>query len=194
MSQIDEWVAELDEIEVRVRRDFASRTEAQLNLRPGEGRWSAGECLDHLAITTTLMLEQVRPALAQAKAAGTRGGTGPYRYGMIGGWFVNLMEKPGKRPVPAPKNFVPSSGLARDVVLNKFAGAMGELREALESGRGVALDRVKARSSASGGAWIRLNVAAWFGSSLAHCRRHLGQAQRALHAQGNSELGHSSQN
>lgn len=183
MGQIENWLAELDEIEMRVHRDFAPRTEAQLNARPGEGRWSAGECLDHLAITTTLMLEQVRPALAEAKSAGTGGGAEPYRYGLIGGWFVKMMEKPGKRSIPAPKNFVPSSGLAKDLVLNKFAGAMGEFRQALESGRGVALDRVKAKSSAASGAWVRLNVAAWFASSLAHCRRHLGQAERAVNAQ-----------
>jgi hypothetical protein len=183
VEQIDAWILELDEIELRVRRDFAPLAEAQLNRRPGEGRWSASECLDHLAVTTTLMLEQVRPVLAEARTAGTRGGEGPFRFGLIGGWFVKMMEKPGKRPLPAPKNFVPSSGLAKDAVLKKFDGAMGDLRKALESGRGLALDRVKARSSAEGGSWIRLNVAAWFASSLAHCRRHLGQAERAVESQ-----------
>ena len=78
------------------------------------------------------------------------GGVGAYPYGLVGGWFVRMMETPGKRPMPAPKNFVPSSGLPKSAVLGKFAGANREFREALERARGVALDRVKARSSAQG--------------------------------------------
>jgi hypothetical protein len=61
---------------------------------------------------------------------------------------------------------------------------MQEFRDTLEGARGVALDRVKARSSAQGGGWIRFNLAAWFASSLAHGRRHVAQAERVRKAEG----------
>ena len=59
---------------------------------------------------------------------------------------------------------------------------MQEFREALESARGVSLDQIRAKSSAQGGGWIRLNVAAWFAASLAHGRRHVAQAERVRDA------------
>jgi hypothetical protein len=183
-DQLGDWLLELEGIELEVHRNLAPLTDAQFNWRPGAGRWSVGECLDHLALTTSLMLAQVRPAVERAKAEGKMGGPGPYPYGLIGGWFVRTMETPGKRPMPAPKNFVPASGLPRSAVLGKFAGAMQEFRETLESARGLALGRVKARSSAQGGGWIRLNLAAWFAASLAHGRRHLAQAERVTKAAG----------
>lgn len=177
-DQVGDWLAELEGIELEVQREIEPLTDAQFNWRPGEGRWSVGECLDHLALTTSLMLAKVRPALERVKAEGKRGGMGPYPYGLLGGWFVRMMETPGKRPMPAPKNFVPASGLPKSAVLGKFAGAMREFRATLEISRGVALNRVTARSSAQGGGWIRFNLAAWFAASRAHGRRHLGQAER----------------
>lgn len=183
-TQVGDWLNELVLIEQDVRQHLEPLSHVQFNWRPGASRWSVGECLDHLAITTTLMLEKVRPALERAKAEGKIGGNGPYPHGRIGGWFVRMMETPGKRPMPAPKNFVPSSGLPRSEVLGKFAGAMREFRETLENARGVALDRVKARSSAQGGGWIRFNLAAWFAASLAHGRRHVAQAERVRKSEG----------
>ncbi len=183
-DQIGDWLAELEGIELEVRCRLEPLTDARFNWRPGAGRWSVGECLDHLALTTSLMLANVRPALDRARAKGKLGDVGPSPYGLIGGWFVRMMETPGKRPMPAPKNFVPSSGLPKGAVLGKFAGAMQEFRETLEAARGVAIDRVRARSSAQGGGWIRLNLAAWFAASLAHCRRHLGQARQVAELEG----------
>src|SRR6185503_1124101 len=121
-DQIDEWLAELEGIELEVLRNLEPLSDDQLNWRPGPGRWSIAECLEHVAITTSLMLEQVRPAVERAKAAGTKGGAGPYAFGPIGGWFVRMMETPGKRPMPAPKNFIPASaGLSKSAVLGRFA-------------------------------------------------------------------------
>jgi hypothetical protein len=184
LTQIDGWLGELDAIEREVLLNVEPLRDDQLNWRPGPGRWSIAECLEHVAITTTLMLAQVRPALERAKAAGKKG-TGPFRYGLVGGWFVRMMETPGKRPMPAPGNFVPASaGLSKSAVLGKLAGAVQEFRDTLESARGVALNRVKVASSAQGGAWIRLNGAAWLAAGLAHGRRHVAQAERVRAAEG----------
>jgi hypothetical protein len=95
-----------------------------------------------------------------------------------------MMETPGKRPMASPKNFRPASSLPKSAVLGKFAGAMQEFRDTLEGARGVALHRVRARSSAQGGGWIRFNLATWFAASLAHGRRHLAQAEGVRKAEG----------
>ena len=183
-TQISDWLDELFRIEQEVRLNLEPLTDPQFNWRPRVGSWSVGECLDHLALTTNLMLAKVHPVLEQAKAEGRMGGDGPYPFGPIGGWFVRMMEIPGKRPMSSPRNFRPASSLPKSAVLGKFAGAMQEFRDTLEGARGVALNRVRARSSAQGGGWIRFNLATWFAASLAHGRRHLAQAERVRKAEG----------
>ena len=60
---VAEWLEQLDRIETEARYLSDSLSEAQFAWRPGVGRWSVGECLDHLTITTELTLGGIRPAL-----------------------------------------------------------------------------------------------------------------------------------
>ncbi len=182
-DQLTDWEEELFRIEQDVRLHLEPLSEAQFGWRPGPGRWSVGECLNHLAIATSLMLEGVRPALERGRA-GQRTGVPPFRLGMVGGWFARLMEAPGKRPMPAPGNFVPPSGAARAEVLAAFRAVEQKLSNTLAAARGLALDRIRAASAAKGGGWIRLNVAAWFAATLAHQRRHVAQARRVTETPG----------
>jgi hypothetical protein len=48
------WLDELLQIEAEVRLEPAPLSEAQIAWRPGPrpGRWSIGECLEHLGVTT----------------------------------------------------------------------------------------------------------------------------------------------
>jgi len=178
-----EWRDAVLAIEVESRALSGPLSDAQFNWRPGENRWSIGECLNHLAITTGLMLEQLRPALEQGRAE-QRTGAPPYRLGLMGGWFTRMMATPGKRTIPAPANFVPPSNVPKAEVLAAFFAVQEKLRNTILVAEGLALDRITARSAAKGGGWIRLNAAAWFASTLAHERRHLAQAKRVRAAPG----------
>lgn len=176
-DQLAEWEAQLAELVAGARRDLEPLSAEQFNWRPGPGRWSVGKCLNHLAITTTQVLERVRPALERARAEG-RSGEPPFRYGAVGGWFVRTMEAPGKRPMPSPSNFVPPSGVPKDQVLAAFQASQEKLRNSILASRGLPLDRIRAPSAARGAAWLRLRASAWFAATLAHERRHLAQARR----------------
>jgi len=179
-DQLNNWMDELDRIDQDVRLQLEPLRDAQFVWRPAEGRWSVGECLEHLALTTSLMLGNVRPALERGRAEGVKGRP-PFKYGWLGGWFVRAME-PGKRGMTAPKNFAPASGTAKSAVLGHFTAVQREFRETLESANGVALDRIKAPSSAKGAGWLRLNLAAWLAATLAHERRHVAQAIQVTRA------------
>ena len=182
-DQRTEWLEELSRIEQEVRQELEPLNETQFAWQPGANRWSIGECLEHLAITTALALRGIRAALEQGRAAGKTGAP-PFRYGLLGGWFVRAMEQPGKRGMRSPVNFVPTAGSPKAAVLERFAGAQRELRTALESARGLPLDKLKAPSAAKGTGWLQLNAAAWFAATLAHERRHVAQARRVKEAPG----------
>lgn len=173
------WLEQLDRIEADARHLSDSLSDAQFAWRPGVGRWSVGECLDHLAITTGLTLGSIRPALERGRVESITGAP-PFKYGVLGGWFVRVMEKPGKRGIPAPQNFVPPSGVPKPQVMAAFFAAQQKLRNSITAAEGLALDRIKAPSSAKNSGWVRLNLAAWFASTLAHERRHLAQARAVV--------------
>src|SRR5688572_33413751 len=99
-NQITEWEEALRRIRIDSDALADSLSPAQFNWRPAPGKWSVGECFDHLAIATGLMLSRVRPVIDRGQVKGIMG-TPPFRYGMLGGWFVRMMETPpvpGKRP------------------------------------------------------------------------------------------------
>jgi hypothetical protein len=183
VATVGDFLAQLSRIQEESRSTFEPLSEAQFNWRPAPGKWSIGECFEHLTIATGLMLAQAWPALDQARAQGKLG-SGPFDYGWIGGWFVRAMERPGKRAMPAPRNFAPASGLPMSQVIARFNSVMRDLRDAIEQSHGIALDKVKARSAAEGGRFLRLNLAAWFAATLAHTRRHLAQARRVMESEG----------
>ena len=181
--QLSQWRNELIQVEQAVRIDLGGLSAEQFNWRPAEGKWSIAECIDHLALVTGLMLEKVTPVLEMARVRG-KTGQGPYRYGLMGGWFVRMMEKPGRRPMPSPRNFAPGSNLKKAEVMARYAEVMKEFARTIESSYSLPLDRLKASSAASGAGWLRLNLAAWYASSLAHNRRHFAQAKRVMEAPG----------
>lgn len=183
-SQLDEWEAELH----RIRQESVSLsetlTEAQFDWKPGPERWSVAECFDHLAIATGLMLERVNHAVAQGRLKGITG-TPPFRYKMMGGWFVAKMEKPpGKRPMHMPANFTPGSGLSKAAVMDRYLAVLDDFAATLTKSHGLALDKLKAGSAAKGGSWLRFNLAAWYAATLAHLRRHIAQARRVTGTEG----------
>ncbi len=182
-DQRTDWLDELFRVEQDVRLDLEPLSETQFAWRPGPERWSIGECLEHLGITTGLAVRGIHAALERGRAAGKWGGP-PFRFGLLGGWFVRAMEQPGKRGMTAPANFAPPVGTPKAAVLERFSIAQRELRVALESAQGLALDRIKAPSAAKGAGWLQLNVAAWFAATLAHERRHVAQARRVRETPG----------
>src|ERR1041385_5806406 len=124
-DQLTDWIEQLTRIETEVRLVLEPLSEAQFAWRPGPDRWSAGECLDHLAITSGLILDRVRPALERARAEGIKGEP-PFAYGWLGGWFVRTMEPPGSRGMRSPPNFLPSAQAPKPAVLGRFVAVQEE--------------------------------------------------------------------
>ena len=183
-SQLSTWLEALHTVRQDSEILVRGMTDAQFNWRPAEGKWSVGECFNHLAIATGLMLEKAVPAIERGRVEGLIG-TPPFRYRMMGGWFVRMMETPpGKRPMPTPKNFVPPSGVPRDEVMARYLAVLGELRHAIERSQGLALDKLRIGSAGTGGSWLKFNLAAWYAATIAHLKRHYAQAVRVTRSPG----------
>lgn len=165
----------------QVQETAAKLKPDQLLWRPDASNWSVGECLSHLTVTVERYLPMLDAAIEKGRAAG-KTGKGPFRYGWLSSYFVKLLEPPPSRRFRAPKPFLPPSQLDAAKVLPDFLSAHQKLMERMERASGLDLAGIKVQSPAF--ALLRLNLGKGFELMLAHCRRHLWQAQRVMEKQG----------
>ncbi len=174
-AQLQGLVGQLDVI----RSDahvFSDLTDAQLRQGPPAGGWSVGECLAHLNTVGRLYLEKLEPALAEAP---TTTGEGPFRLGLVGGFFVRSQEPPVRRKLETPRAFAPVSK-PQVGVTEAFFALQDELRVLIEGADGLDLGRVTITSPVTN--LLRLNAFEALSLVLAHERRHLWQAARVREA------------
>jgi hypothetical protein len=176
-EQVRGWLAELDVIERDGAQAVAGLTLEQGARRPAPDQWSVAECVSHLRHVGTLVLERLEPALIRAREEGTTSDQAA-RLGLIGGWFTRSMEPDGVKRMPAPANFVPPSDIPLDAAVQAWRIHHARLRRAIESAEGLALEKIRVRSTAKGSGFMSLNAAAWIASTLAHERRHIAQMCR----------------
>ena len=166
----------------RLRRLSDNLSEEDWNQRPGPGRWSAAECVEHLNLTSKAYLALLPDAVARARK---RGGPAQKHYRRDAlGWFMSTMIGPlrhvGKfrimRVKTTPK-FVPKAGRARTEILSDFVRLQAELAALIRSGDGLPLDQVKIVSPFGG----RMKYSAYSALVIVvrHQHRHIQQAEEA---------------
>jgi hypothetical protein len=176
--QITSLLAELDAASARASEVAARADEAVFHARPPSGGWSAAECIAHLTLTTAGMLPRIDAALEHGRTgvADDR----RYRRGLVGGVLAWSMEPPVRTRVRTQPPFVPHSVGATEAVLADFQRAQAELASRIRRASGLNLDELRMASPFN--ERVKYNVYAAFCIVLAHERRHLWQAERALEA------------
>jgi hypothetical protein len=160
----------------------AALSDAHINWRPAPGRWSVGECLMHLAVSTDAALSAIDRAIALAQQRAWPP-AGPYHYGWFTRWMVQSMEPPPKRRMRTFPIFTPPSApLRRDDVLRALSESRDRLLERARAALGVNLKRAVVVSPAS--RLFRMPLGGYFAFLAAHDRRHLWQARQVRQASG----------
>jgi hypothetical protein len=149
-------------------------TPSQWTQRPAQGRWSVAECIEHLTLTTGLLLPRLEAALRQAPA----GNGGPLRTGWVERLLAWYLEPPYRRGSPTKAPFAPRVAHAPEQVLPRFAEIQARLDLYIQSAAGLALDRTRIESPFD----ARLKYSCWAALLIlvAHQRRHLWQAAQVL--------------
>jgi hypothetical protein len=157
-------------------------TDGQLNWRPGPDRWSMGECLMHLALSTDAALPAIDRAITHGQQRAWPA-AGPYHYGWFTRWMVQSMEPPPKRRMRTFRIFMPpSTALGRDEVVRALTESRDRLLERTRAAAGVNLKRVIVVSPVS--RLFRMPLGGYFAFLAAHDRRHLWQARQVRQASG----------
>jgi hypothetical protein len=174
-GELKDYVRQIEEI----RRDAESLvdglSEAQFNWQPAPGRWSIGECLEHLNVTARLYWPMIAEAINRSRVSGVMS-NGPYKHGWLGNWLARSAEPPPKMRFKAPRKFRPPSDQPLARVWPQFLAFQDRLLDLIQDANGVDLGKTKVQLPAT--QKIKLTLGQAFRLVTAHERRHLWQARQ----------------
>lgn len=161
-------------VRVEKMRDLPAEA---LNQKADAGAWSALECLEHLNLYGDFYLKEIEERLLAAKPAPN---AESYQSGMLGGYFVRIMEpKDGK--IKAIKTKKPMDPAGSDLPVTTVARFLKQQQRMLElfsaAGR-FHLGKVKTGVTFSSMIHLRLGDTLRF--LVIHNERHVRQAEEAL--------------
>jgi hypothetical protein len=149
--------------------------------RPSPSAWNVAECIDHLAVANRVYLQAMQPAAEAALAHGRRR-RGPALPGVIGGWFVRMMEPPAaaRSKVKAPSKITPRPSPPLGDALTHFLASHEDVQHFIRRYAGIDLAGVRFPNPFVRG--VRFSLATGLHVIAAHERRHLVQAWRVRQA------------
>ena len=101
LPQLEEIAAQLRAASGRARAVAALAGEARLTQRPAPGKWSVGECLTHLRVSSELYFQVWPSVLASARQQNLRG-NGPFKMDFWGKILTWALEPPPRIRLRAP--------------------------------------------------------------------------------------------
>lgn len=173
--QLRDLESELAEARARAHRLSEGLPVEEWSRRPAPQRWSIGEQVVHLNLTSRAYLPRLEEAHAKARESGLVG-NGPYRRDFLGWLLGRLMEPPVRMRVKTSAPFVPGAVEPPAEALADFDRLQGLLTGMVRRFAGLALDRVDVVSPFD--ARFHYNVYSSLRILTAHQRRHLWLAER----------------
>jgi hypothetical protein len=173
--ELDQYQQQIENIKTEARELTQGLSESQFNWRPGPGEWSIEECLSHLTMVGQWELRAIEQAVERGRSSGVTG-AGPFSYGPIERFIIDMTRPPVRTKLPAPKQFVPLHGQPVTAIMPTFLHVQSMLQLQMQRAEGLDLARVKVATPIS--RLLRLSLGATFAQAAAHERRHLEQARR----------------
>lgn len=176
-TQIETLIRELRDGSCRAEALRGSHSAAELPRRPGEQRWSAAECIEHLNLSNRAYLPRIDQALATLHERKLTG-NGPFRLEWNARLLKFWLEPPSRLRLPTSAPFQPIEVKDAGAAIGEFVALNTQLETRLETARGFDLGAAKIVSPFAKN--VKYSVYSAFVLIAAHNRRHLWQAERAL--------------
>jgi hypothetical protein len=168
-------VEELEQATGRLRALAAGTPAGGWAVRPDPDRWSIGECVAHLNLTTYAFLPPLRAALASAPAMRGDGGRLRLRRDPLGWLLWRTMGPPVRFRTRTAAAFVPEGGLPPAGLRAEFSRLQAEQIRRVEAAAGLPIDRVRVTSPFA--ERVRYDLFSCLGLLPRHQHRHLWQAE-----------------
>jgi hypothetical protein len=179
-EQLEGIVSELEAATARLHALAGAISDERWTRRNDPQRWSVGECMAHLNLTTVAYLPRLDAAIAAARARG-EGAPARYRRDLVG-WMLWKMSGPMKRPhrrrrmrVKTAAAFVPEGACERATLVAEFERLQRELIARVRQCEGLPLQRVRVHSPFN--ERVAYNLYSCLTVLATHEHRHLQQAE-----------------
>lgn len=174
----DGLTADLTAIRDVTQQRFRTLSDDQLNRRPAPGKWSVGQCLEHLNIVGGLYLPTITRKLKTAQERGSKPAP-TIKHGLIGRKMTEAMRTPpSEKTYKAPQQYAPSGSRLPRTVVEVFSRQLDELMGLLEQARQVNANAIRIPNPIIPLLWPRLTDVVEM--LVVHIQRHVAQAERVL--------------
>jgi hypothetical protein len=174
-SELTEYHQQIEEIKAEARELTQGLDEARFNWRPAADEWSIEECLSHLTMVGQWELRAIEEAVERGRERGLTS-AGPFEYGPVDRFIIDMTRPPVRAKLPAPKRFVPLHGQPVTAILPTFLHVQSQFQLQMERAEGLDLARIKVATPIS--CLLKMSLGAVFEQAAAHERRHIAQARR----------------
>lgn len=158
-----------------VEEDFSQLPAESLNQRPGEGKWSIAECLEHLNRYGTHYIPLVSDRISESKTEPTT----LFKTGWFGNYSAQSMLPKGgevKNAMNTFKNMNPSLSEVKDGVVQEFLRQQRNMLQLLNFAGQVDMNKVRIPITIS--RFIRFKLGDLLRFIIYHNYRHIEQAKR----------------
>jgi hypothetical protein len=180
----DELTGLLEELAAvgrEAREVFGRLSAAQLNWKPSAGKWSVGQCFDHLIVTNSTFFRGMEKVAAGTYKSSLWGRVSPFS-GFFGRFILKALDPEQGRKTKAPRVFEPAKSDVATDVIEQFAAHQAELSTRMRATAGADLRGLKVTSPVSAFATYSLLDA--YRIVVAHERKHFEQARRVTQSAG----------
>jgi hypothetical protein len=166
-------ISEFNAADERAKAVASALTAEQLNWKPDPGKWSIGQCLEHLYITNEVYCQSISKSLAGHPVSVVE----EIRPGWFGRWFIRNYIEPSARTkrARAPRKIKPGANIDASI-LDRFLDSNRRARELVHRARPYDVNRIRFENPFVG--VIRFTVGTGFEILSKHEQRHLLQAER----------------
>lgn len=174
----DKLILEITTLQQDVHILADALTPAQWRWTPSTGKWSIGQCLDHLNKVGYAVLPGAEAAITKLKVEGRRAPKKPAHlicYNMLDEWFVRLMSPNPPFSMPVPKNFEPAKEIDPANLLAQFFALQDAIEKLVEEADGWDTLGITVGSPALPA--LKFSLAAYLEGTIMHQRYHWLQAK-----------------
>lgn len=174
-QQLRSIEVEFDDAQAWAHRLVDGLSETDWLRRSDPNRWSVGEQILHLNLTSRAYLPRLRAGLSEARERGLRS-QGRYRRDFMGWFLAKGAEPPVRMKVKTTAPFIPKDLQPKLEAMRDFDAFQDDLRAVVREAEGLAIDKVKFISPFD--PRIKYNLYSALRVTAAHQRHHLWLGDR----------------
>lgn len=177
LDLIKKFNSESIRLSIFISRKFVWLTTEQINFHPLQGKWSVGECFDHLIVSHRMYYDKLAELLRSGKLIHDDKNN-KVTNSLFGKILINAVSPDSVRRFNTFNKFKPTKLKIDESVFDKFILLQNKFVKLLNSFENIDFTRTKISSPVSN--FIKLNVADALMIIINHNNRHINQAEKIV--------------